>query len=85
MTIELDDDEQNLLEWLAREDFSQYGECHGKALNRLVELGLAQIHQPGQHQHFIANDWSGEKGDMYRAVSLTEQGVALEKELRRGR
>lgn len=44
------DAEQFLLEWLGKEDFSQYGECHGKSLDRLVELGLAQIHAPGEHQ-----------------------------------
>lgn len=64
--------EQFLLEWLSKDDFSQYGECHGKSLDRLVELGLAQIHEPNEHQRFIA------KGDdlMYRAVSLTEAGRA---------
>jgi hypothetical protein len=66
--------ERNLLEWLSREDYSQYGECYGASLNRLIELGLAQVHKPGEHQNFIANDWQGTKGIMFRAVSLTEAG-----------
>lgn len=65
--------EQSLLEWLAKEDFSQYGECHGKSLDRLVELGLAQIHGPGEHQHFTAKGCEL----MYRAVSLTDAGRAV--------
>jgi len=61
-----------LLRWLGESDFSQYGECHGAALDSLVALGMAQIHKPGEHQSFIA------KGDglMFRAVSLTEAGRA---------
>ena len=70
--IDLNHNELDLLHWLGAEDFAQYGECHGKALDRLVELGLAQIHGPGEHQMFIA------KGTnlMYRAVSLTAKGQA---------
>lgn len=63
--------EAMLLEWLAAEEFSQYGECHGTSLDGLVAKGLAQIHSHGAHQTgFIA------KGDtdMYRAVSLTDAG-----------
>ena len=64
--------ENDLLRWLGQEDFSQYGECHGKTLDALIEKGLVQIHGPGEHQNFIA------KGTdlMYRAVSLTEAGIA---------
>lgn len=62
--------ERFLLEWLSREDFSQYGECHGQDLDALVSKGLAQIHAPGEHQVFIANGQSL----MYRAVSLTDAG-----------
>lgn len=68
---ELQRSERMLLAWLAREDFSQYGECHGRDLDRLVELGLAQIHAPGEHQVFIARGTT----QMHRAVSLTERGV----------
>jgi hypothetical protein len=69
-------DEADLLRWLAQEDFSQYGECYGKALDALIAKGLAQLHGPGEHQSFIANDRAGTKGMMYRAVSLTEAGIA---------
>jgi hypothetical protein len=72
---DLTHDERELLTWLGNEDFSQYGECHGKSLDALVEKGLAQIHGPGEHQDcFIAKDPHGEKGMMYRAVSLTDMG-----------
>ena len=74
MSTELTTSERDLLEWLSKEDFSQYGECYGKSLDRLIELGLAQVHAPGQHQHFIANDFAGTKGKMYQSVSLTEKG-----------
>lgn len=66
-----------LLKWLGEEDFTQYGECHGKSLDELVADGLAQIHANGEHQYFIAKG----NGDMYRAVSLTEAGWAKLKEL----
>lgn len=76
--VTLDMVEFDLLEWLAEEDFSQYGECHGRALDSLVAKGIAQVHGPGEHQHgFIAKDPAGAKGMMYRAVSLTDAGRAL--------
>lgn len=82
MTTELmDAAELNLLKWLNKEDFSQYGECHGKTLDSLIAKGLAQVHEPGQHQAFIANDPAGTKGPMYRAVSLTDEGVRALKAL----
>jgi len=80
----LTDAERDLLDWLSREDFSQYGECYGKSLDRLIAEGLAQVHKPGEHQCFIANDFAGVKGDMYRAVSLTEKGFELARLLRQG-
>lgn len=61
-----------LLRWLGKEDFSQYGECHGYALDALVRQGLVQIHGPGEHQVFIARGNSL----MHRAVSLTDAGVS---------
>jgi hypothetical protein len=67
-----------LLEWLEF-GMAQYGECSGKDLDALVEQGLVQIHDPGEHQSgFIA------KGtDMdYRAVSLTESGREALKAIR---
>jgi hypothetical protein len=73
---ELTASQKYLLVWLSKEDFSQYGECHGKDLDELVAKGLAQIHAPGEHQNFIANDHAGTMGMLYRAVSLTEAGHA---------
>jgi hypothetical protein len=71
---QLTDDEVDLLIWLGEEDYSQYGECHGIALDALVELGLAQLHGPEtEHNNtFIAKG----SGIMFRAVSLTEAGWA---------
>lgn len=76
---DLTKDQRDLLDWLSKEDTSQYGECHGAALDRLVELGLAQVHgaETERNNTFIA------KGDgiMFRAVSLTERGwVALKEQ-----
>jgi len=74
VTVDLNDDERHLLQWLSEADFSQYGECYGKALDRLVQLGLAQVHgkETERNNTFIA------KGDgiMFRAVSLTALGLA---------
>ena len=73
----LTEDELDLLRWLGESEFSQYGECDGEALDRLVALGLAQVHEPGAHQDsFIAKGG----GEMYRAVSLTKAGHAALKE-----
>src|SRR5262245_22726053 len=72
----LTQEEQQLLDWLSLEEYSQYGECHGSALSSLIAKGLAQLHSPGEHQVFIANDHLGVKGIMYQAVSLTEKGRA---------
>jgi hypothetical protein len=74
-----------LLDWLSQEDFSQYGECHGAALDALVNRGLAEIHGPGEHQRFIANDHAGTQGMMYRAVSLTTAGWKVQKAIKEGR
>ncbi len=38
-------DERLVLEWLAKDDSGAYGECHGAALNGLVEKGFAIIHR----------------------------------------
>jgi hypothetical protein len=68
---DLTKDQRALLEWLGREDFSQYGECHGRSLDALIDAGLVQVHSDGSGQSgFIA------KGDamMFCAVSLTEAG-----------
>lgn len=68
MDTPLTPSETFLLDWLSKEDFSQYGECYGRTLDRLVERGLAQIH----------DDRALAQGDgpMYRAVSLTDAGRA---------
>jgi hypothetical protein len=68
----LTEDEADLLDWLGQEDFSQYGECHGKALDALIAKGLAQVHGSGEHQSFIAKGTSL----MFCAVSLTQAGIA---------
>ena len=79
----LQPDERDLLLWLNEDSFSQYGECYGRALDRLCALGLAQVHQPGEHQNsFIAQDHTGSKGIMYRAVSLTDAGLQLATEIK---
>lgn len=67
---ELSKDERGLLEWL--QDGGQYGECKGKSLDRLIELGLAEITAPRDGQ-FIAQG----PGLDYQAVTLTEAGRAL--------
>jgi hypothetical protein len=72
-------DERDLLRWLGKEDFSQYGECHGRALDALIARGFAVIHGPGEHQTFIARGTS----QMYRAVSLTDAGIAALRDLDR--
>lgn len=73
--------ERDLLSWLGEEEFSQYGECYGQSLTHLFELGLAQLHGPGLHQNFLANDPAGTKGLMYRAVSLTDAGHEVRAEI----
>lgn len=72
--------EKFLLIWLSKEDFSQYGECHGTALDSLVAKGLAQIHdeESGINNHFIAKG----RDIMYRAVSLTESGWEARKQIK---
>ena len=71
MNLTISQDEMSLLEWLGQEDYSQYGECHGEALNSLVAKGFAKVHEGQEHQRgFIASG----VGPMYRAVSLTDAG-----------
>jgi hypothetical protein len=74
LPAEMTEDERSTLEWLGEEEFSQYGEVHGRSLDALVERGLAEIHNnPVQGAAFIAPQG---RGPMYRAVSLTEAGRA---------
>jgi hypothetical protein len=78
MSLHLTVSEVDLLKWLAKEDYSQYGECHGATLDGLIAKKLAQIHGPGEHQSgFIAKDPAGTKSMSFRAVSLTDAGRAL--------
>ena len=68
---ELTQEECALLEWLAREDYSQYGECHGKHLDALIDKGFARLHgDGGELGSFIAKG----KGPMYQSVSVTDEG-----------
>lgn len=68
----LTDAERDLLKWLGQEDFSQYGECHGAALDALCRLGLAQVHDDGGEKgSFIAKG----RGPMLNSVSLTPAGI----------
>jgi hypothetical protein len=70
---QLSKDERFLLDWLKNDD-GQYGECHGKTLDGLIERGLAAVQgvESGLNNGFIA------KGTdiMYRAVSITDAGRA---------
>jgi hypothetical protein len=70
--MELEHDEGFLLAWLGEDEFSQYGECHGKALDGLIEKGLAELmgEESEWNNTFIAKG----RGIMYRAVRLTEAG-----------
>lgn len=64
-------EERGLLEWLEKDD-GQYGECHGKTLDGLLDKGFATVggKESGLNNGFIA------KGTnlMYRAVSITDAG-----------
>lgn len=65
MEIELTKDEHHLLDWLGKEDHSAYGECHGRAYDRLNDLGLTRV------VHRDARD------AMFNRVGLTDQGIEL--------
>lgn len=65
-------DELDLLDWLSKEDFSQYGECDGPSLDGLIAKGLAELmgEETEMNNTFIAKG----RGIMFRAVRLTEAG-----------
>jgi hypothetical protein len=68
----LSKDEHLLLRWLAAEDHRAYGECSGRALDRLMDLRLAE--------------WKtgyDPRGDEFRRVGLTQAGYAYAKALKR--
>ncbi len=70
---DLTDAQRDLLIWLGKTEYSQYGECHGKDLDHLIETGLVQVHgDGGALGAFVAKG----SGDMYNSVSLTEAGRA---------
>ncbi|MBT1509341.1 hypothetical protein KIP88_02405 [Bradyrhizobium sp. SRL28] len=75
MSTELTANEEFMLVWLSKEDFSQYGECHGATLDALIAKGLAQVHGEDTETNntFIAKG----HGIMFRAVSLTDSGHAV--------
>ncbi|QSY98549.1 hypothetical protein J2J97_32100 (plasmid) [Rhizobium bangladeshense] len=60
---ELTQSERYVLEWLNKEDFSRYGECKGKDLDRLVSLGLAVVHE---------DELEGDRN--WATVSVTDAG-----------
>jgi hypothetical protein len=62
--------EIELLKWLGKTDYSQYGECTGPTFDSLVEKGLAQVHAEGEYQVILSQSM------LHRAVSLTERGRA---------
>jgi len=66
-------DERVLLEFL-RDDDGQYGECHGAALDSLIERGYVRVLgiETETQNSFIAKG----RGLMYRAVRLTDAGRA---------
>lgn len=43
----MDKSELDTLAWLAKEDASAFGECHGSALDKLVLRGFVEIHGTG--------------------------------------
>lgn len=61
----LTNSETFLLEWLGKEDSSAYGECKGRDLDVLVDLGLAEV-GPMQPIYPTSRDFC--------RVSLTEAG-----------
>lgn len=58
--------ERFMLDWLSKADWAQLGECKGRTLDRLLELGLAEINDAAIPQG--REDWRG--------VRLTEAGWA---------
>lgn len=71
MQTALNASEKGLLDWLSRGD-GQYGECHGKTLDGLIERGLVKV---GDQQTGLDNGFIAKGADiMYRAVSITDAG-----------
>ena len=78
--VELVESERFLLDWLSKEDWSSYGECHGKDFDRLQALGLVE-RKPSNRSHFHEH---------YDLCRLTDAGwtalsaIASHKEKSRG-
>jgi len=66
---ELGKDAARTLAWLAKEDSSAYGECHGPALGKLISERLAMVTDPGGPPRDIG----------YSRVILTDRGHAVAK------
>ena len=52
---ELSKDEVFLLDWLSKEEWSSYGECHGRSFDRLQEAGLVErkpSNRSSEHEYF---------------------------------
>lgn len=67
-TTTLTKNERFVLEWLAKEDDSLYGEARGKAYDALLELGLVEV------------CYRDRRGEDYNRVRLTEAGFAYLKD-----
>jgi hypothetical protein len=65
--------EHGLLQWLAQEDTSQYGECHGPDLDSLIAKGLAEL--CGEETEMVNTFIAKGRGISYRAVKLTDAGI----------
>lgn len=73
-SIELSKEERFVLVWLAREDRNQLGECNGRALDRLVDLGLAIVERMTGIDPEYWNVACTEEG--YRIAALIARGEA---------
>lgn len=59
-----------LLGWLTAADWSQIGECHGPALDRLIKLGFAEYRDPMNVT-------------LYASVRASEKGYAWIRDMNR--
>jgi hypothetical protein len=70
IATDLTKDEARVLEWLGKEDSSAYGECHGPALDGLIDKRLAMV---------VAAAGSAGADIGYSRVFLTDRGHAVAK------
>jgi hypothetical protein len=73
MTADLTREERFLLVWLAREDRNQLGECNGKSLDRLVDLGLAHVERMTGVEPEYWNVHCSEEG--YQLAAMIDRGL----------